>query len=98
MRDYLQERGRPDELQCIDVTAHITKGFPPVFLMTSNRDFLREQAPLLSRTLEANGVPFIYRCYGDTQNPLGHVFHCDIKSRSARLCNDEECAFFRGFL
>lgn len=98
MRDYLRGRGRPDELEPLDVTAHITKGFPPVFLMTANRDFLREQAPLLSRALEANGVPAVYRCYGDAQNPLGHVFHCDIKSPAAKLCNDEECAFFRGLL
>lgn len=98
MRDYLRGRGRPDELERLDVTTHITKGFPPVFLMTANRDFLREQAPLLSRALEANGVPAVYRCYGDAQNPLGHVFHCDIKSPAAKLCNDEECAFFRGLL
>ena len=98
MRDYLRGRGRPDELERLDVTAHITKGFPPVFLMTANRDFLREQAPLLSRALEANGVPAVYRCYGDAQNPLGHVFHCGIKSPAAKLCNDEECAFFRGLL
>lgn len=98
MRDYLPKQGSPDELECIDVTAHITSGFPPVFLMTSNGDFLREQAPLLSRALQAGGVPVVYRCYGDDQNPLGHVFHCNVKSQAAKLCNDEECEFFKGFL
>lgn len=98
IRDFLPKRGSPDELECIDVTAHITSGFPPVFLMTANGDFLREQAPLLSRSLEANGVPVVYRCYGDSRNQLGHVFHCDIKSQAAKLCNDEQCAFFKGFL
>lgn len=97
MGDLLPKRGSPTELECIDVTAHITSGFPPVFLMTSNGDFLREQTPLLSRALEANGVPFVDRCYRDAQNKLGHVFHCNIKSQAAKLCNDEECAFFKGF-
>lgn len=97
IRDYLPKRGSPDELECIDVTAHITSNFPPVFLMTANGDFLRKQAPLLSRALETAGVPCVYRCYGDEQNPLSHVFHCNIKSLAAQVCNDDECAFFMSF-
>lgn len=98
MLDYLPKGGRPEELEAIDVTAHITSRFPPVFLMTANGDFLKEQAPLLSRALEANRVPYVYRCYGDEREQLGHVFHCDIKSRTARQCNEEECEFFMNFL
>lgn len=96
--DFLPKRGSREELEIIDVTAHITGRFPPVFLMTANGDFLKEQAPLLSRKLETVGVPFVYRCYGDAQNKLGHVFHCDVKSETARLCNEEECNFFKSFL
>lgn len=95
--DYLPNQGSQEELRAIDVTAHITGRFPPVFLMTANGDFLKEQAPLLSYALEAAGVPYVYRCYGDAQNPLSHVFHCDIRSQAARLCNDEECAFFMSY-
>lgn len=95
MADYLPKRGRPEELETIDVTAHITGRFPPVFLMTANGDFLKEQAPLLARALENAGVPYVYRCYGDAQEQLGHVFHCDVRSQAAKLCNDEECAFFK---
>lgn len=40
---------------------------------------------------------YIDHWYGDAQNKLGHVFHCNIKSQAAKLCNDEECAFFKGF-
>lgn len=96
--DFLPKRGSREELEMIDVTAHVTSGFPPVFLMTANGDFLKEQAPLLSRELETHGVPFVYRCYGDERNKLGHVFHCDVRSQAARLCNDEECGFFKSFL
>lgn len=97
MADYLPKRGRPEELELIDVTAHITGRFPPVFLMTANGDFLKGQAPLLARALEAAGVPYVYRCYGDAGERLGHVFHCDVRSQAAGLCNDDECAFFRGY-
>lgn len=98
IRDYLPGRGSAGELERIDVAAHITSRFPPVFLMTSNGDFLRGQAPPLYRALEANGVPCVYRCYGSTRERLGHVFHCDVRSPAAQRCNDEECAFFRSFL
>lgn len=94
MRDYLPGRGSPEELETIDVTAHITSRFPPVFLMTANGDFLKEQAPLLARALERAGVPCVYRCYGDAREQLGHVFHCNVRSQAAEQCNDEECAFF----
>lgn len=52
MTDYLPQRGKPEELEAIDVTAHITSRFPPVFLMTANGDFLKEQAPLLAHALK----------------------------------------------
>ena len=98
MMDFLPKRGNQEELEMIDVTTHVTSKFPPVFLMTANGDFLKEQAPLMIRKLEAVGVPFVYRCYGDEQDELGHVFHCNVKSKAARLCNDEECDFFKSFL
>lgn len=98
MMDLMPKRGSPEELEMIDVTARVTNRFPPVFLMTADGDFLKEQAPLLSRKLETVGVPFVSRCYGDAQNELGHVFHCDVRSGAARLCNDEECNFFMSFL
>ena len=96
--DLMPERGSREELEMIDVTAHVTSRFPAVFLMTANGDFLKEQAPVLSRKLEVAGVPFVYRCYGDAHNKLEHVFHCDVRSMAAKLCNDEECNFFKSFL
>lgn len=92
--DFLPERGSAEELKTIDVTEHITSRFPPVFLATANGDFLKAQAPILVRKLKQNGVRFVYRCYGDQKNILGHVFHCDIKKSAAKQCNDEQCEFF----
>lgn len=66
--------------------------------MTANDDFLREQTPILSQKLDEAGVPYVSHCYGDAEHLLKHVFHCDIRSQDADLCNDEECEFFRSFL
>ena len=98
MGDYLPGGGTAEELERLNVTAHITPDYPPVFLMTAVDDMVKEQAPLLAAALTARDVPFIYRLYGDKTNRLAHVFHCNIRSEAARVCNDEECAFFREFL
>ena len=97
MADFLTERGSDKELELINVTNHVTKDYPPTFLMTATGDFLKDQAPLMAAKLASCNVPFIYRLYGDSKNKLDHVFHCNIKLDEAKLCNDEECRFFREF-
>ena len=70
--------------------------FPRAFIMTANRDPLAgppAQKALAQRLAELN-VPFVDRTYGDDAMPLDHVFHCDVRSSAARLCNDDECRFF----
>lgn len=98
MTDFLPEHGTERELWLIDVTAHITPDYPPTFFMTSTGDFLQEQAALLAAQLARAKVPFVFRFYGDKDHILPHVFHCNIRSEDARMCNDEECAFFKKFL
>ena len=85
-------------MELLDVTAHVTKDYPPVFLMTAVGDFLKPQAILLAEKLTACDVPFVCRLYGDADNRLEHVFHANIRTKDAALCNDEECAFFLGFV
>lgn len=97
MMDFLPGQGTKEELALIDVTQHITSNFPPTFLFTATGDFLIDQAPLLAAKLTECSVPFIYRFYGDSDHELGHVFHCNIKTEEAKLCNDEECSYFREF-
>ncbi len=98
MADYLPEKGSEKEVGWINIVNHVTEKYPPVFLMTATGDFLKNQAPIMAEKLLEYSVPFVYRLYGDTQNMLPHVFHCDIKSEDAQLCNDEECAFFKSFI
>ena len=98
MREFLPGKDPEREYALIDVPSHVTPNFPPTFLMTSNGDFLKAQAPILAAKLMEQGVPFVYRFYGDRAHELGHVFHCNIRTEDARLCNDEECDFFKRFL
>lgn len=98
LADLLPGGGTIRELHRISPLEHMTPAFPPTFLMTSNDDFLKAQAPLLAARLTELDVPFVYRHYGDRVTRLGHVFHCDMRSPQGRQCNDEECDFFRRFV
>lgn len=98
MKDYLPHQGTEAELREISVPDHVTPDYPPTFLMTATGDFLKDQALLMAEKLSACNVPFVYRLYGDGRERLPHVFHCDIHTEAANLCNDEECEFFRKFV
>ena len=98
MADFLPGEGTDEELYLISCVNHITDKFPPVFVMTAVDDFLKAQPSVVIPKLVENDIPHISRFYGTKENRLGHVFHCNIKTEDARICNDEECAFFREFL
>ena len=98
MKEFLPEKGTKKELELINVPKHITPNYPPTFFMTCNGDFLKEQAPLLAAKLVEQGVPFVYRFYGDKDHELGHVFHCNMRLDDAKRCNDEECNYFKSFI
>ncbi len=98
MKDLLPGQGTDEELELISVVNHITPSYPPTLFMTCTGDFLKDQAPLLGAKLAEAEIPHMFRFYGDKDHSLGHVFHLNIRSADAKLCNDEECAFFRTFL
>jgi acetyl esterase/lipase len=98
MGDYLPHGGTKEEFDLISTVNHVTEDFPPVFIMTCPGDFLNEQPMHMIPKLEKLKVPFIYRRYGDKNDDLAHVFHCNIRLKAATLCNDEECEFFRKYL
>ena len=72
--------------------------FPPTYLMSSTGDFLLAQYPLMKEKLEDLQIVHVGKIYGDEQNQLPHVFHCNVKTEDAAICNQEECAFFKQFL
>ena len=94
-KDFLPGRGTPEERAFITPLNHITKAFPPSYIMTASKDFLQEDSLKLQGKLNALGVPNTFRLYDNAGHSLGHVFHLDIRSAEAKECNDEECRFFR---
>lgn len=95
MADFLPKKGTKKEISMISPLKYVTKSFPPTFIMTSQFDFLRNDAPLMMQKLSEKNVPFIYRFFVDKNVELGHVFHCNMKLDSAHICNKEECDFFK---
>lgn len=98
IQELLPNRGTPEEQALISPLEQLTGAFPPAFVMTSDGDFLKPQAPVMAAKLQALNVPYALRFYVGRDAPLPHVFHCDMRSADGRLCNDEECDFFRRFL
>ncbi|MBO6127663.1 MAG: alpha/beta hydrolase [Pseudobutyrivibrio sp.] len=98
MSDLLPEGGTNEEIEKITIANYVTDKYPPVFLMTADGDFLKEQPMHMIEKLLENNVPHIFRYYKSDEEPLGHVFHLKIKTSDATLCNDEECDFFRKYM
>ncbi len=99
MKELLPGGATDEEIENISVVNFITNDYPATFVMTADGDFLKDkQLPLVAKLMECN-VPNVFRYYyvpGD--QPLGHVFHCNMKLDEAARCNDEECNFFKSFI
>ncbi|MBR3236040.1 MAG: alpha/beta hydrolase, partial [Atopobiaceae bacterium] len=98
MDAYLPEGGSDAELDLINWETYVTPEFPPAFIMTADGDFLHDDAEPLSKLLRKLKVCHELHIYGGVDEPLGHVFHCNMKSEDARRCNDDECRFFKRFV
>ena len=87
---------RPELPAMADVLGAIDDRYPPAFVMTAWYDFLRSQAEPMAKLLQSRGVEAEYHLYGtEKQRYMGHVFHCNMHRRLAKVCNKDECAFFR---
>lgn len=98
MNEVLQNKGTKEELELVSSINHITKEFPPTFLMSANGDFLLNQAHKFSNKLQELSIPHKLKIYGNDTNKLEHVFHLDMRSDFAKQCNDEECDYFKQFI
>ena len=97
-KGFLPQGGTPEEVEVVNSAIHVTKDFPPAFVMTCLGDFLKEQAPVIKKSLDAAGVKNEYHCYGTETQPLWHVFHLHPDLPEAVQCNDDECSFFRSLI
>ncbi len=82
----------------IDLPSKITPDFPPVLLMTCKGDYLNEEVLPMMKALQKNSVPYQLNFYGTKDEPLWHVFHCDPDLEQAKLCNKQQCDFFRNHM
>lgn len=95
MKDFLPQRGTPEEYEQITPLHYLNGDFPPSYIMTAPKDFLKDDALKMHQALDTLGVENIYRMYDNEDHSLAHVFHLNIRSAAAKECNDEECRFFR---
>ena len=98
MAEYLPEHVTEWELDMVYVLHHLTEAFPPSYVLTAPKDFLKEEAPLMAKALTERDINNVYRMYADPEKELGHVFHCNMKLEHAAKVNREECAFFKEFI
>ena len=87
------------DMEQIDVLGHMTKNYPPSFVMSAQNDFFLEEAKALYAHLKNLGVDCELKIYGtEEQKEIGHCFHVNCNITEAKICNDEECAFFKKYV
>ncbi|MCQ2585117.1 MAG: alpha/beta hydrolase [Treponema sp.] len=97
--DYLGKKLTPEKIKMLDVLGNITSDFPPSFVMTAEYDFLKQNAQPMADFLKSKGVENECHLYGkEDQNYMAHVFHVNMNLEEAKVCNQDETAFFRRFL
>ena len=94
-QNILPHKGSPEELNLVNGLAHLTKDFPPSYVMSCIGDFLLGDSVAMDKTMTEVGITHEYHCYGSDEKPLWHVFHCDLRVEEAAVCNKAECEFFR---
>jgi acetyl esterase/lipase len=81
------------------ILPYVTKAFPPSYVLTGEKDFIKAQNPPFIKKLEEVGVKHIFKEYTSKEgDKLQHVFHVTINEEHAILANDEECAFFKSLM
>lgn len=88
-----------EEIEQIDVFGHMTIDFPPSFVMSAQNDFFLDEAKAIYAHLKELGVDCELKIYGKKeQKEIGHCFHVNCSIPEAKICNDEECAFFSKYV
>jgi len=89
----------PEKAEQLDVLKYIDSRFPPSFVMTAEHDFLKDKAGPMYELLKKNSVPAVLKVYGSADQPeISHVFHVNMNLPEAKICNDDECKFFRNYV
>jgi len=68
----------------LDMSKYLTNNFPPAYVMSGYKDFLKFFAKPMAKKLKRKNVE--------------HVFHLRITNNIAILCNNEETEFFKKYI
>ncbi|GEN50989.1 alpha/beta hydrolase [Alkalibacterium pelagium] len=98
IQDYLGKDWKTHEEQ-LSMPDYLTDALPPVFVMTAEHDFIREDSLPMVALLKEAGVDVTYKKYGEPEDEhLQHIFHCNMNLEEAKICNREETDFFKQHL
>ncbi len=97
--DHYFDKKDEAQLNQINALNYITDKFPQAFIQTAYYDMLKDEAEPLFELLKSKNVPCELHVYGEeTDKHMGHVFHLDFRLEEAKVCNDDECNFFKKIL
>ena len=95
LTDILGAKPTTSSIKKMSPVQYITPDFPPVYLATSNGDFLRKHSYQLKEVLEQKQIDFVFQEYGNKKKTQGHVFHLNLKNKVGQTCNQEQIKFVR---
>lgn len=95
LTDILGAKPTTSSIKKMSPVQYITPDFPPVYLATSNGDFLRKHSHRLKEVLEQKKIDFVFKEYGNNKKTQGHVFHLNLKNKVGQTCNQEQIKFVR---
>ena len=95
LTDILGEKPTVSSIKKMSPVQYITPDFPPVYLATSNGDFLRKHSYRLKEVLEQKQIDFVFKEYGNKKKTQGHVFNLNLKNKVGQTCNQEQIKFVR---
>ncbi|MCR4789877.1 MAG: alpha/beta hydrolase [Treponemataceae bacterium] len=99
MKDFCGPKAANNQtFELMSPCLHLTKNFPPCYLMSANQDFLLYQFPIMEDKLKELGIKYKSKIYGSKSEILYHVFHLNIKTQIAKICNDDEINFLKEFI
>ncbi len=98
-KDYLGSTISAETMKKLDVLGNITSDYPPSFVMSSEYDFLKDNAQPMADFLTSKDVENVCRIYGTKdQTYMTHVFHVNMNLEEAKICNQDEAAFFKAHM
>ena len=95
LKDILGEKPTVSSIKKMSPVRYITPDFPPVYLATSNGDFLRKHSHRLKEVLEQQKIDYVFKEYGNKKKKQGHVFHLNLNNKVGQSCNQEQIKFVR---